>query len=323
MANAAPARVRGPQKGAPNGRATSRRVTGKKHPGFRPNQDHAAYWFILPALVVMLVLIVYPLVNGFVLSMFNTNLVNRWDFVGGKYFVETLTQSVFWKTIGRTFLYAFSVVAGNLVVGTILALLLNRAFRLRVLFRAILILPWLFPEVVVALVWKWIFNPLYGPLNHILAILGYTGQPIQWLETPAGALASVIFASIWKGYPLVMIMVLAGLQAIPKDLYEAAELDGAGKVASFRHITLPGLRPVLLIVVILETVWYFKQFTIPWVMTAGGPVNATRLISIDIYRAAFESFQFGRAATIAVLVFFICLAITIVYRKAIRDDDNL
>ncbi|WP_034661268.1 carbohydrate ABC transporter permease [Cellulomonas sp. KRMCY2] len=270
----------------------------------------------------MLVLIVYPLVNGFVLSTMDTNLVNRWEFVGGKYFVETLTQRAFWQRIGTTFLYAGAVVAGNLVVGTSLALLLNKAFRGRTVVRAILILPWLFPEVVVALVWKWIFNPLYGPLNHVLAIVGYSGEPIQWLETPSGALAGVIFASIWKGYPLVMIMVLAGLQSIPKERYEAAELDGAGKVASFIHMTLPGLRPVLLIVVILETVWYFKQFTIPWVMTAGGPMNATRLISIDIYRAAFESFQFGRAAAIAVLVFVIVLAITVVYRKAISDDDD-
>lgn len=317
MADTALPTVRGPRQGAPNGLAPA-----KKRAGFRPNHDNAPYWFILPALVVMLLLIVYPLVNGFVLSVFDTNLVNRWKFVGAKYFVETLTQAAFWQRIGTTFLYAGSVVIGNLAVGTSLALLLNREFRMRTLFRAILILPWLFPEVVVALIWKWIFNPLYGPLNHLLALAGYTGAPIQWLETPRGALASVIFASIWKGYPLVMIMVLAGLQAIPRERYEAAELDGAGRFSSFRYITLPGLRPVLIIVVILETIWYFKQFTIPWVMTAGGPVSATRLISIDIYRAAFESFQFGRAAAIAVLVFVICLAITIVYRKAISDDDD-
>jgi len=291
-------------------------------PRFRPDPNRAGYWFILPALLLLLGLILYPLVSGFVVSLFNTNLLNRWDFVGGRYFIESLSDPRVWQTLGTTFAYTFSVVAGNLVIGTGLALLLNKAMRGRAWFRAILILPWLFPEVVVALVWKWILNPVYGPLNYLLSVFGYHGPPIEWLDSPSGALAGVIFASIWKGYPLVMIMVLAGLQAIPGELYEAASLDGAGRARSFWSVTLPGLRPVLVITVILETVWYFKQFTIPWIMTSGGPVGATRLISLDIYQTAFGSFQFGRASAIAVIVFAICLAISFVYRRIIRDDND-
>jgi multiple sugar transport system permease protein len=306
------ARKRAPRFGAPSFGPKRKRV-------FHADRHNAGYWFILPALVLLLALIVYPLVSGFVISLFNTNLLAQWNFVGLQYYISNLASSELWADIGTTLIYTFGVVAGNLIVGTVLAVLLNRKMRFRTVFRAILILPWLFPEVVVAIIWKWLLNPLYGPTTQILALFGYHGAPVQWLDTPVGAMAGIIIASIWKGYPLVLITVLAGLQTIPSDLYEAAGLDGAGKIRSFFSITLPNLRPVLLIVVILETVWYFKQFTIPYVMTSGGPVDATRLISLDIYQTAFSDFQFGRAASMAVIVFAICLAITFIYRRIIRE----
>ena len=227
-----------------------------------------------------------------------------------------------WTSLWITFFYTFFVVAGNLIVGIGLALLLNKAFPGRILFRAILILPWLFPEVVVALVWRWILNPIYGPLNYLMVLAGYQGPTIEWLNSSGGAMTGIIFASIWKGYPLAMLMMLAGLQSIPKELYEAAELDGAGKINQFLTVTLPGLKPVLLVVIILETVWYLKQFTIPWIMTAGGPVGATRLISLEILQVGFDNFQFGRAAAMAVIVFVISLAISFVYRKVIRNEST-
>jgi multiple sugar transport system permease protein len=306
------ARKRAPRLGAPSLGPRRARV-------FHADNRNAAYWFILPALIILLVLIVYPLVSGFVISLFNTNLLAQWDFVGLKYYVSNFASGELWTDIGTTMIYTIGVVGGNLVVGTILAVLLNRKMPLRTVFRAILILPWLFPEVVVAIVWKWLLNPLYGPTTQVLALFGYHGAPVQWLDSPVGAMAGIIAASVWKGYPLVLITVLAGLQTIPAELYEASSLDGAGKIRSFFSITLPSLRPVLLIVVILETVWYFKQFTIPYVMTAGGPVDATQLISLDIYQTAFQDFQFGRASSMAVIVFAICLAITFIYRRIIRE----
>ena len=280
----------------------------------------SGYLFVLPVALTLGLLVVYPLLNGFVISFLNTNLVNRWLFVGLDYFVRALTDAAFLRSLAITLLYAVLVVAGTLMVGTWLALLLNRELRFRWLIRAVLILPWLFPEVVVALLWKWIFNPIYGLSNHILLSIGIVDAPVQWLDDPATAFWSVVVASVWKGYPLVMILVLAGLQTIPKELYEAASIDGANGVQLFRHITLPGLAPILLVTVILETVWWFKHFTIVWLLTAGGPVDATNVVSIAIYRTAFQNFQFGRAAAAAVIVFAICLAISLVYRKLIRDD---
>jgi multiple sugar transport system permease protein len=312
----APTRERRPLPGAPPPRPPWRRG-----PSTLARRDaRSGYLFIFPAALTLGLLVLYPLLNGFYISVFNTNLVNRWRFVGLDYYLRALTDPSFLRSLAITLTYAVLVVGGTVVVGTALALLLNREMRFRTLFRAVLILPWLFPEVVVALLWKWIFNPIYGLLNHVMLTLGLIDAPVQWLDDPVTAFWSVVLASVWKGFPLVMILVLAGLQSIPKELYEAAAIDGANKAQLFRHITLPGLAPVLLVTVILETVWWFKHFTIVWLLTAGGPVDATNVVSIAIYRTAFQNFQFGRAAASAVIVFLICLAISIVYRRLIRDD---
>jgi multiple sugar transport system permease protein len=282
----------------------------------------AGYWFILPVLITMVVLIAYPLLFGGYISLFNTNLLNKWEFVGFDYYLQALSDPEFLHKIGLTFKFTALVVVGNLIVGTLLAIILNMKLPGRLLFRAILILPWLFPEVVVALLWKWLFNPLYGLVNHILTGLHFINKPIAWLDMPEFALTGVVIACIWKGYPLVMILVLAGLQSISKDLFEAAEIDGANKWQVFRHITIPGLMPVLVVTIILETVWWFKHFTIVWLLTAGGPVDATSVISIDIYNTAFQDFRFGRAAATAVIVFLICLVISYLYRRFLSNDDN-
>lgn len=280
------------------------------------------YWFILPALLTMLALIAYPLVYGVYISGFDTNLINKWKFVGLRYYIQAVTDPDFLHKIWLTFKFTFLVVAGNMVVGTLLGVLLNMEIRFRLLLRAILILPWLFPEVVVALLWKWMYNPMYGLFNFILQSLHLIDDAIPWLDDPNFAMFGVVIAAIWKGYPLVMILILAGLQSISKDLYEAAEIDGCTKWQLFRNITIPGLMPVILVTLILETVWWFKHFTIVWLLTAGGPVNATSVISIDIYRIAFESFHFGRAAATAVIVFVICFLISYLYRRFLADDDK-
>ncbi len=286
----------------------------------RGRDIRAGIGFTSPAIILMALLVGYPLLYGLYISLFDTNLVNKWDFVGTSHYERALTSGTFLDSIWTTLIFAVMVVVGTHVVGMALALALNRRGIIVSIFRIVLILPWLFPEVVVALLWRWILNPIYGILNHILGTLGLIDSPILWLEEPSLALPSVALASIWKGYPLVMVLLLAGLQSIPQELYEAAAIDGAGKVKSFRHITLPGLTPVLVVTVILETVWWFKHFTIVWLMTGGGPVTATNVVSISIYREAFQNFNFGLAAAYAAVVFVICLGASALYRKVIRDD---
>jgi ABC-type sugar transport system permease subunit len=273
--------------------------------------------FVLPGLAAMVALILYPLAYGLVISFFKTNLVNQWKLVGLKNYADALQNPAFLKSLGTTVVYSALTVLGTLLVGMVLALLLNQEFPGRTFFRVVLILPWVLPEVVVALLWRWMYNPLYGIVSYYG---GKLGLGTEWLEHPRSAMAAIVLTSVWKGFPLVMVLLLAGLQGIGQELYEASALDGAGAIRSFRHVTLPGLAPVLLITVILETVWWFKHFTIVWLLTAGGPIDATKVVSISIYQTAFENFQWGRSAAMAVVVFVICLAASIVYRRVIRDE---
>lgn len=281
----------------------------------------AGFTFVTPAMLVMLLLVVYPLVFGIYISFFDTNLLNRWDFVGSKFFTQSLSDPGFLKSLVITVVYAILVIAGHLVIGVSLAVVLASNVRFNVLFRVILILPWLFPEVVVAMIFRWIFDPIFGILNYGLQTIGLISTQVAWLDDPFWAFCAVLGAAIWKGYPLVMLLALAGLQSIPKDRYEAAALDGANRLQQFRYVSLPGLAPILGVAVILEFVWWFKHFTIVWLMTKGGPVDATNVVSIDIYRTAFQSFDFGRAAAMAVIVLIICILFAIIYRRMVPDNE--
>lgn len=292
-------------------------AVGKKR---RKKHDNAGYAFISPAVLAMLLLIVYPMAYGFYISFFNTNLVNRWKFVGFRYYLQAFTEPDFYTSVGRTFLFMLLVVAGHFLLGFILANLLNKKFIGRTFFRVIFMLPWLFPESVIALLFTWIMNPMYGILNSILKSLGIISTNIGWLGNANLAFPSVVFVAIWKGYPLVMTMLLSGMQSISHDLYEAAELDGATKWKQFLHITIPGLRPVLNTTLILDSVWWFKQYTLVYTMTGGGPGKATDLISLSIYGTAFNDLRFGKAAAWGIIVFIICYLISKVLRAVLKDE---
>ena len=176
------------------------------------------YLFAFPIVFMLAALIIYPMAYGFYISFFNTNLVTKWKFVGFKYYIEAFTDPSFYKSVLLTFEFMIFVVIGHFVLGFILATLLNREFRGRTVFRVIFMLPWLFPEAVIALLFTWIMNPMYGVLNDMLKSLGIISANISWLGSKELAFPSVVFTCIWKGFPLVMTMILAGLQSISKDL---------------------------------------------------------------------------------------------------------
>ena len=283
-------------------------------------QQGIGYGFVMPAGIIMVALIIYPMLYGVYLSFFNTNLVTKWNFVGLKYYEQAGTQPEFASTVLLTFKFMLMVGAGHFLLGFVLASFLNKEFKGRLAFRIIFMLPWLFPETVVALLFTWIMNPMYGVLNAILKGLGLISGNISWLGTAELAFPSVVFACIWKGYPLVMTMILAGMQSISQDLYEAAHIDGANKWQQFLNVTVPSLRPVLTTTLILDSVWWFKQYTLVYTMTAGGPGSATSLVSLNIFSTAFESLRFGKASAWAVIVFVICYLISKVYRVVLKDD---
>ena len=206
------------------------------------------------------------------------------------------------------------------VIGFIIASLVNRPLKGRSVFRGILILPWIFPDVVVALLWKWIFNTQNGILNAFLQHLGLVNAPVTWLSSASTAMLCVIFVSIWKGFPLVMVQLLAGLQTIPEDLYEAAKIDGANAFQRFRYVTIPSLKPIISTVLILDTVWVFKQFTLVYIQTSGGPGSATMVSAIEIYKRAFSYFEFGYASAESVFILVICYAIGKIFRRLMDSE---
>ena len=278
------------------------------------------YGFILPACLTILILVVYPILYGIYISFFDTNLVNKWEFVGLRYYLQALTDTSFLHSLWMTVIFTVSVVVGHFVIGFIFASILNMDIRFRTVLRGILILPWLFPDVVIAYLFKWILNTQGGIVNELLIHFGLISDPIGWLSTSATAFPCVILVSIWKGYPLVMVQILAGIQTISTDMYEAAEIDGANMWQRFRYVTIPALKPILTTILILDTVWVFKQFTLIWLMTSGGPGSSTMVSAIEIYKNAFSYFKYGLASAQSVYILLICYLIGVVFRRLLRDD---
>lgn len=280
------------------------------------------YFFILPVLMVLLALVAYPLAYGIVISFFDTDLAKTWNFVGLKNFVAIFTQDQFQDSILITLKFTICVVTGHFIIGTAFGLALNQQKRGVTFFRAILVLPWLFPDVVIALIFKWIANPLYGLLNNYLMKWGLIEKQISWIGSTEWAFFVVVLVCIWKGYPMVMVNVLAALQSVSADIIEAARVDGANKVQTFFRVVIPEIRPVLATTIILDIVWWFKHYTLVQILTAGGPGNTTNVVSIGIYKEAFQYFKFGKASAMAVVVFIICFLISKVFNRLLKDDQE-
>lgn len=290
------------------------------------NSNLAQNWignlFSFPALLVLVSMVVYPLIYGIVISFFDTNLVSKFNFVGLKYYARLIKDVSFYSSLWKTLIFTVVTVAGRTVLALIFStILVQEKMPLKRLFRSILVLPWFFPDVVIGLLWKWLYNTNYGLINYILQSIGLISSPIEWLSNTSTAMWAVIVVSIWKGFPFMMVMLLAAHQTISKDLYEAAELDGCNVFRKFEHVTLPGIMPVLSTTIMMEVMWCFKHFTIIWNLTKGGPVDATQVVSIDIYKTGFEYMRFGESSTRAVFVFVIIIFLTLIQKKAQRNKE--
>jgi multiple sugar transport system permease protein len=271
---------------------------------------------IAPTVLLFLVLIAYPLVAALALSFFKIYTPTlSGPFVGLDNYQALLASGEFWKGLRVSFIYAGATLALQMVAGVAVALMLHQAFFMRSLARALVLFPYLLSTVVAVLVWQWLFNDLYGMLNHLLIRTGLVAAPVDWLGSMPNALLSVILVSTWKFFPFVVIAVLARLQSIPTALYEAAMMDGAGRWARFWDVTLPQLRGVLTIVVLLRAIWDFKEFDLIFLMTGGGPVTGTQTLPILVYRQAFPLSQMGMAAAIALCMLAIMLVAMIAYMR--------
>jgi len=285
-------------------------------------QNWQGYLFCGPALIVLLLMVVYPMVYGIVISFFDTNLVNKFKVVNLKWYKKILSDPSFYASLWRTLFFAIISVAGRTILAIVFSnILVKETLPCKKLFRSILVLPWFFPDVVIGILWKWLYDANFGLFNYVLKSLHLVNGNIEWLSNTHTVMLAVIAVSIWKGFPFMMIMLLAALGTIPKDLYEAADLDGCNGLQQFAHVTLPGIFPVLSTTIMLEFMWCFKHFTIIWNLTNGGPVDATTVVSIDIYKVGFQYLRYGESAARAVLVFIIIIVMTALqksFAKAVR-----
>lgn len=261
------------------------------------------YLFLLPALLVLIVMVGYPAVGG-VWYSFHNKLIGFANpkFVGLQHYSTLIQDPAVWKAVGRSMIFTVVSVGFKLPLGLGVALLLNQTFFGRGLARGIVLLPWSLPLVVGVLIWSWMYSDLFGIFSFILMELGIVNRPINFLGDPQLALPSVIAVNIWRGFPFFTINLLAGLQAIPEDRYEAGRVDGASRWQLFRHITLPGLRAVIMIVSLLSFIWTMNDFTSIWVLTRGGPGTATEVFPIITYKIAFIALELGKAAAIPIML---------------------
>ncbi|MGQ7844673.1 carbohydrate ABC transporter permease [Granulosicoccus sp. 3-233] len=273
------------------------------------------YWFLLPGLFILGTLLSVPLYKVIEYSLYD-NVIIEPDptFVGLQNYSDMLGDSGYWSALFNTAVFTIGSVLGHLLVGTILAMLVNADIhpRARTIFRSLLILPWIFTAVVVALNWQLLLNP-FGVVNYALQSIGLVNEPLDWLGDPDLAMWSLLIISTWRGYPFIMVSFLSGLQSIPSELYEAADIDGANFFHKFWHVTVPQLKPVIYGVALLDLIWTFQLFPLVWLTTGGGPGRSTEVLSTLTYRLAFVDFQFSRASTAAVTILGISAIFTMLY----------
>lgn len=275
-----------------------------------------------PMLVLLAVVVFYPLGQALVLSTSDATLlgVDNAAFTGLANLRRMLADAVFWEATVNTVQLTVISVGGALVVGVALALLLNEKFRFRDTLRGLALIPWVTSGVVISLLALYMFNSEVGVINHVLTTVGLADEYVNWFGSPDKALWAVGFINIWHQAPFTMLMTLAALQTIPRDLYESATVDGAGPVQRFRHITLPGISGVLGVVVVLQIAWNVNNFDLIWATTQGGPVNATTTLGVYSYRAAFENLEIGYAAMVGLVLLVLLLGIAAVYIRFLAID---
>jgi multiple sugar transport system permease protein len=276
---------------------------------------------IAPTVLIFAAVIIYPLLSAMYLSLFALDtLTLAGPFVGlGNYF-SLLASGTFWSALGVTVIWTAGTLIVQVLAGVGVALLLNEKIVLRSLARSLILFPYFVSTVVAVLLWRWLFNDLYGILSHLLIAAGIIDMPVNFLGAMPNAMLSLIVVGAWKYFPFVVIAVLARLQTIPTQLYEAATIDGAGAWGRFWDVTLPQLADVLGVIILLRTIWDFKEFDLIWLLTGGGPINHTRTLPLLVYQDAFGMNRMGMAATYSVAmmaVMLVFMAIYLAYRRRV------
>jgi multiple sugar transport system permease protein len=281
----------------------------------RAQFDWLPAWLVAPAGLIMACILLYPIGQGIVLSFFDTRILNynKGKFIGLGNYARLLRDDYFWNSVWVTLVYGVSVMVCTYLLGLALALLLNRNFPGRGFIRTIFILPWAIPEVVAVLIFIWMLDAQYGVINYALVQAHVISAPLAWLTERDLAMPALVMVTTWQQFPLAMLILLAGLQTIPQEEYEAAMMDGAGAWSRFWHVTMPGLRSVNVVLVLLLILNSFRRVTMIYAMTGGGPARATETLSILTYNTAFQYQRIGYAAAVGVALLVILLLFSAIY----------
>jgi multiple sugar transport system permease protein len=281
-------------------------------------------WLLGPVAILLAVILIWPIVQGVALSFFNTRILNytAGKFIGLANFNALFQDEYFWNSLRVTAIYGAASVICTYALGLGFALLLNRDFKGRGFIRTIFILPWAIPEVVAVLIFAWMLDPQFGVGNYLLVMIGVIEQPQAWLSQSHLALPALVVLTAWQQFPLAMLILLAGLQTIPEEQYEAAKMDGAGAWTRFVHVTLPGLRSVNVILILLLILNSFRRVTMIYAMTRGGPARSTETLSVLTYNTAFEYQRVGYAAAVGTVLLLILLAFSLVYFWSIMRSNQ-
>jgi multiple sugar transport system permease protein len=282
------------------------------------------YYFLTPALAVLTVVILFPIVSNLFMSVHKVQLLKGGEdqFVGIDNYLRLLGSSTFQGSILASLRFTFLSLPLALVLGMAMALVFNEIRRARPVFTACLLVPWAIAPVVTGYMWRWLFHDSFGLINHFLLTVGIIEANIPWLAQPHTAVAATVVANVWRFMPYITIMLLAGLQGIPGDLYEAAHMDGANILERFFHITLPQLRHVMAVVFLFATIWMVNDFALIFIMTEGGPAKATLVVPITVYRFAFEHLRLGRGAAAAMILLVFLLSVSAVFIRVIFSSQR-
>jgi multiple sugar transport system permease protein len=295
----------------------------------RLHKQLTPYYFLMPALLVLGVIILWPILNNLLMSLQKVRLLKggESEWVGLANYARLLGSAGFSSSVGSSFRFTFISLPIALVLGLGLALVFNEIKKHRPVFTAFLLVPWAIAPVVTGYMWRWLFHDSFGLVNHFLLSAGLIDGNVPWLAQPGPAMGAVVVANVWRFMPYITIMLLAGLQGISAELYEAAQVDGANVLQRFWNVTLPQLRHVIGVVFLFATIWMVNDFGLIFIMTEGGPAKATQVVPITVYRLAFENLQLGRGAAAAMLLLVFLLAVSVFFIRVLfqerrRGDEN-
>ncbi len=292
----------------------------------RALKRNVGFLFVLPALLYMLVFVGYPVIKNIILSFQDVTVANlvrgEKHFVALSNYLELFQDNVFRSSLSNTLLYTVLCLVFQFVIGFALALFFSKRFTFAKSVRGILLVPWMVPVTVTALIFKLLFATDIGVINYLLRSLHLISSNIEWLTTPGTALFALICANVWIGIPFNMILISTGLTTIPREMYESASIDGANKIQSFFKITVPLLKPTIESALILGFIYTFKVYDLVYVMTGGGPVNSTHMLSTYSYKLSFEMFKYSKGSAVANVLLVILLIVGMFYIKVTTEGED-